>query len=305
MVNLKAMLAQAKETTATQTASEEATNKGPVTAKAGLSIQLEGLEEVRAKTEAVFKGTPLGVFASAWCEKDISRMNYALAWVHAYVQSVAESLAQGVVTGTLVEHGGTHRKAKLSKALAASFASVVIASAKAGRLVNVQIGFPGYLKSVDPLRVIDMESFGGLNGENMQLVLQNPEFSYMGANHPVGLVALLDSQEVTVPLEDTMLYDNVYKAESAAFKKILKDHKTRVGFWKELRENSAMAGGDIVWDADDNTQDDNGAWADAAHKMRGRFIWTSKGNWGASLLPKNNETAIIYQRKEKKANANR
>jgi hypothetical protein len=270
---------------------------GPVTAKAGLSIVLEGIPDLRKNVDAVFDGTPLEAYASEWSESDPSRNNYALAWVHAWVQFVAASLATAV-KGKLVERGGTHRKANLSKGLAAKLAGAVVASAKSGRLVNIQVGPPTGLHKCDPIAMVDPEVAGAIDGGNVQAVLRNIQQEYRGAKHPVGLIALLK-----LPLlhkaEEVLSYDNIYAKESKGVIAMLEDFQTRRGFWKELKQGSAAAGGDIVWDSTLD-QDDNVAWGDLDHILRGRLIWAGrKGGWGPQALPVNSESAMIYNRKER------
>ena len=293
-MDLRAMLANSKlETT------NAAETGGPVTVEAGLTISLEGVRDVRVEVDQVLAGTKLGEFANEVSEKDISRKNYCLAWVHAWTQYIATELAMGKVVGKLKEKGGRHRQAPLSNALAAQFAGTAIASGLAGRLMNIQVGPPTGMHKTDALVMIDGSEMGPLDGDNMGLILENPEIGYMGSDQPAGLVVLLQ-KGMLVSAERACSYDAVYADEAPAVLDLLKEFQTRRGFWKEMKPGAVLVGGDLVWDPTDD-QNDVVFWSDLDHVLRGRLVWTGhKGGWGAQALPTNGECALIYRKMQRK-----
>lgn len=265
-----------------------------MTVEAGLTVSISGILDVRAELEAFLEGTKFGEFVAEKCEKDVSRENGALAWVHAWIQYFGTELAMGKVVGKLQEKGGRHRQAPLSDGLAAQFAGTAIASGKAGRLLNVQVGPPKGLHAVDPIVLINSSEIGGLDGDNVGVVLLNPEATYMGRKVPVGLKALLEPRGI-VSAERALHFDSVYAGESAAAVGLLEEFQTRKGYWNEMNPGSAQKGGDVSW-FPGSDQDDTTYWPDQNHLLRGRLIWTGEHAIGAKALPTNGETARINEK---------
>lgn len=275
-----------------------ASSTGPATVQPGIALALEGVMGVRERFEEFMAGTELGAFASETCPADPTRSNYCLAWVSGWAQYFASELAVGAVTGKLKETGGRHRQVALSEGLSAKLAGVAIASGLSGRVFNVAIGPPVGLHIVELASLVQKTEIGPLDGPNVAVVLKNPTASYMGRETPIGLKAMLEGGLVSA--EEGCSYDGVYQNESEAVKELLKEFRTRVGFWNEMAPGVAKKGGDVRWWPAEG-QDDVTCWADSDHLLKGRMIWTTKRGEVLHQILRTNLESVHMNRKQERA----